>query len=534
MKYHLLISAVFAVLVACEKEPVTDQEPDPEEYDCSLQVSDSNLVVGTAERNDSLVFHLENRDSIIRPLSCFSDYAVDTAAWSMKLVYADSSEQFLPYFGSLEIHEDSIRVDPYDWAPLTAIVNFRIPYSRRVKIRVHGRDESIPDITHIFPEPGTDHSIPVYGLYADFHNNVTLSILDNQGTERAIRTVHIRPEPLGRIDCGPMTVTTDLYEDTLGLKFFLIQNTIYDSRGDIRWFSRYTGFKFFLLHDNLIAIQLYNDKGVPAPKVQDIRVMNLLGREVALYDVPNRNHHEIIEKTPGGNLLVATNSEPYHTTADDTEDAIVEIDRHTGEVARFWDLREIFDPTRPRIWTEMPNDWCHLNSIQYDSTDNTLLISSKLQYFISKIDYESGAIRWIFGNHENWKEPWQEYLLDPLNFDTSVHPDQDWTYAQHMARLTGDGNVIVYDNGRKRPDVDFTRIHEFRVDSLNGTVETIWTHDFDYSTRTMGSVQVLENDNVLIGHGERGILMEITREGGVVFEGKVKTYYRAYPVEFYQ
>ena len=71
---------------------------------------------------------------------------------------------------------------------------------------------------------------------------------------------------------------------------------------------------------------------------------------------------------------------------------IVELDRKSGSVVKEWNLREIFDPLRPRLWTESINDWCHLNSIQYDETDNSLLISSKLQCFISKIDYDTGEI----------------------------------------------------------------------------------------------------------------------------------------------
>jgi hypothetical protein len=331
-----------------------------------------------------------------------------------------------------------------------------------------------------------------------------------------------------------MEVNVNHYQDSLTPHFFLIHNAIYDDRGEVRWYTPYGASKYFPLHDHQIAMQIHGDKGNPVSEWEDIRVISLMGLQTGLYDVPNRNHHEIIEKTPGGNLLVATNAEPYYSTADDTEDAIVEIDRQSGEVVKFWDLREIFDPTRERLWTEMPNDWCHLNSIQYDSTDHTLLISSKLQYFIAKIDYETGAIRWIFGNHENWREPWQPYLLEPENFDTIIHPDRDWTYAQHMPRLTDEGNVIVYDNGRNRPGGDFTRAHEFRVDTARMTARTVWTHDFDYSTRALGSIHLHENKNVLIGHGEGGLLIEVTREGEVVFEGKVKNFYRAYPIELYQ
>lgn len=524
--------SVFILFAACEKE--TPPDPDPPVVDCPVNVSDSNMVIGISETSTLVIFQLENGEEISRPTSCLHSYQVDSSRWSVHLTYADMTEDSLPFFGQLEIHPDSIELNPYDRAPLTALVHFSLPYPRRARITVHGRDPDGIGLTHTFAEPDTLHAVPVYGLYGNYLNQVTIGIVDNNGTERCSSRIQIRTEPLGTLICGPMEVRVNNYKDSLTPHFYLIHNTIYDDRGDVRWYTSYGGSKFFPLHDHQVAIQLHGDKGIPISRWEDIRVISLLGEQTGLYDVPHRNHHEINEKTPGGNLLVATNAEPYFSTDDDTEDAIVEIDRQSGEVVKFWDLREIFDPTRERLWTEMPNDWCHLNSIQYDSTDHTLLISSKLQYFISKIDYETGAIKWIFGNHENWQEPWQPYLLEPVNFDTTSHPDRDWTYAQHMPRLTEEGNVIVYDNGRSRPGGDFTRAHEFRVDTAQMTVRTVWTHDFTYSTRALGSIFKHENKNVLIGHGEGGLLIEVTHEGEVLFEGKVKNFYRAYPIKLYQ
>jgi arylsulfate sulfotransferase len=313
----------------------------------------------------------------------------------------------------------------------------------------------------------------------------------------------------------------------------MANNAIFDTEGYVRWYSKFRGQKYYPIANGLIAIQLWGDRGEAVTVFEDIRVINLMGQQVQIFDVPNRLHHEINEKTPEGNLLVATNAQPYIDNSTDTEDMIAEIDRKAHIVVKTWDLRDIFDPTRTRLKTEKPNDWCHLNSIEYDVTDNTLLISSKLQYFVAKIDYETGEIKWIFGNHENWKEPWRKYLLTPTNFDTLVHPDRDWVYAQHMPRLTGDGNVIVYDNGRERPGGDFCRIHEFRVNETNMTVEKIWTHDFPFSTGSMGSVQICENGNVLVGHGARGVITEVTRENEVVFEAKLGKFYRTYSMQFY-
>jgi arylsulfate sulfotransferase len=218
---------------------------------------------------------------------------------------------------------------------------------------------------------------------------------------------------------------------------------------------------------------------------------------------------------------------------DDTEDMIIEIERLSGKVAKEWDLRNIFDPDRKRLWEEQKSDWCHLNSIQYDSSDNTLLISSKLQYFIAKIDYDTGDIKWILGNHENWEEPWQPYLLEPLNFDTTSNQDEDWPYAQHMPRLTADNTIMVYDNGGNRPGGNYTRAVEYKVDPESMTVERLWSFEMDEFASALGSVHVYEDNSVQVGHGLHGIVYEVDRNENLLFKASLKSYYRVYPIKLY-
>ena len=521
-------------LCGCKKEELSDL-PEPA-YGCKLHITDSNIIAGISRHQDSLIFILENQERIVRSTGCITECTIDTGNWAVNLVYENSAVQSLPFLGnSFVINEDSILINPYERAPLTALVKFNLPVPGRIKIKVHGRSEDSPDINHIFDDYKTSHVIPVFGLYADYDNTVTISVLDYFGNERISRNIHLQTEALSYVQSGDMEVNINKYAGEQKERFFSIQNAVYDAGGYIRWTCTEKGQKYFSLANHLMAIQLWGDKGDPAPEIIDIRIINMFGQRVDTFNVPNRNHHEISEKSPGGNLLVATNAEPYFDIDDDTEDAIVEIDRRTGEVIEMWDLRYIFDPTRERLRTEMPNDWCHLNSIEYDPSDNTLLISSRLQYFIAKIDYNTGQIKWIFGNHENWKEPWQEYLLTPLNFDTLTDPDHDWVYDQHMARLTENGNVLVYDNGKSRPGGAYTRALEFRVDEANMTVRKTWTYNSHFATRTMGSVHIFDNGNVLIGHGEKGNIIEVTREGEVVFDANMKKryFYRAYPFEFY-
>jgi arylsulfate sulfotransferase len=528
--------AILVMLAFCGCDQ-TEEElpiPDPPDFECQLHVSDSNIVVSVLEEQDSMIFLLENDQRIARSNGCFKSINVDASNWRVDIIHENNTLQSIPFLGnSLLIAKDSILLNPYGSAPLAALVKFTLPVRGRIMLTVHGIDEESPDITNTFDGFEYHHSIQVFGLYVDHENSVTLSVLDFFGNERISRDITIRTGPAGTIESGQMNVIVNEYTGNQKNRLFMANNAIFDPEGYVRWYSKLRGEKYYPIANGLIAIQLWGDRGNAVTAFEDIRIINMMGQQRNLLDVPNRLHHEINEKTPGGNLLVATNAQPYIDNSTDTEDMIAEINPITRAVVKTWDLREIFDPTRERLKTEKPNDWCHLNSIEYDSTDNTLLISSKLQYFVSKIDYETGAIKWIFGNHENWKESWRKYLLTPTNFDTLVEPDQDWVYAQHMPRLTKDGNVIVYDNGRNRPGVDFCRIHEFRVNETNMTVEKIWTHDFPYSTGSMGSVQVFEDGNVLVGHGARGEIIEVTRENVVVFEAKLGKYYRTYPMQFY-
>jgi len=536
--HKLLKPACLAVIgmlaiYGCDKTKDTPI-PDPPDFDCQLHVSDSNIVVSVLEEQDSVIFLLENEQRIALSNGCFKSVNVDASNWRVDIIHENNFVQSIPFLGNtLLIKNDSILLNPYNTAPLTALVNFTLPVRGRIRLTVDGINEESHDIVHTFDGFEYHHSIQVIGLYADYENRVNITVLDIFGNERISKEITIRTDPLGIIESGQMNVIVNKYTSNQKNRLFMVNNAIFDPEGYVRWYSKLRGEKYYPIANGLIAIQLWGDRGNAVTVFEDIRIINLMGQQIQLHDVPNRLHHEVNEKTPGGNLLVATNAQPYIDNTTDTEDMIAEIDRNSRLVIKTWDLREIFDPTRERLKTEKPNDWCHLNSIEYDPTDNTLLISSKLQYFVSKIDYETGAIKWIFGNHENWKESWHQYLLTPTNFDTLVEPDQDWVYAQHMPRLTKNGNVIVYDNGRKRPGVDFCRIHEFRVNETNMTVEKIWTHDFSFSTGSMGSIHVFEDDNVYVGHGARGEITEVTRDNEVVFEATLGKFYRSYPMQFY-
>ena len=61
----------------------------------------------------------------------------------------------------------------------------------------------------------------------------------------------------------------------------------------------------------------------------------------------------------------------------------------------------------------MTRDWAHANSIFYDASDDSIVLSFRHQDAVVKFSRESGELIWILGTHEGWKDPWKPYLLEP-------------------------------------------------------------------------------------------------------------------------
>ncbi len=528
MKFILFFFISIILVLSCSRE---SSEPVEE---CFFPELDENLyALGIEENSDTslLMVIMENKNILRIPVTCVEEYGIDSQKFTLNIKFLDGREKNIPYLGLPDVFIPDIEVNPSGYAPLTASLRFKLSLPRKVSISVEGKNEQSAEIYQVF-EADSIHEIPVLGLYGNYDNVLNLSILNNNNIPIFTRKINIPVNAYKRVQSGEMTVVTNQYNESQKNRMFLLQNAIYDGAGDVRWMTTHTGNKFHKISGNKIAIQVHPDRGSETHG-PDIRIIDIMGYTIDSFFVPNRVHHEIIEKNPGGNLLVATNAQPYNSIEDDTEDMIVEIDRSTGEIVAKWDMNDIFDPERNRLWIEQVNDWFHLNSIQYDSSDNTLLISSKLQYFISKIDYSTGEIKWILGDHENWKEPWKEYLLAPLNFDSTIHPDNDWPYSQHMPRITKNGTILVYDNGGGRPGGNLTRAVEYRVDPESMTVEKIWSYELDEFTSALGSIYRYEDNTIQIGHGNPGKFYEISYEGDIIFESFLYSYYRAYPITLY-
>jgi hypothetical protein len=84
--------------------------------------------------------------------------------------------------------------------------------------------------------------------------------------------------------------------------------------------------------------------------------------------------------------------------------------------------------------------------------------------------------------------------------------------GQHDATQLDDGHLLIFDNGSRRGSS-----RALEMDPTTG--EIVWTYDApDLFSRLRGGAQALPNGNVLITESDRGHVIEVTREGELVWE----------------
>jgi len=311
------------------------------------------------------------------------------------------------------IDNPNVILDPYGVSPLTALVVFQTSDLSTATVTVKGKDGD-DDIVNTFL-PSKLHILPIYGLYPNYENTVTISSSDEENTF-TIKTAEL-PKDIKN--------ATDVNKDNNGSEFYfttsLKGNPIgYDKKGNVRWyltkkykweFNRLSNGHILLGNDNLISTPYYS---------MGLVEMDMLGKIYFEYNLPGGYHHDVYELS-NGNLLVASNNFEGGTV----EDYIVELDRNTGKIVKTIDLYKLLPVSDD-------NDWFKLNSLVYDAKTNSITVSGDAKNMLVNVDYASGEINWIIANDINKK--YKKYLLNS---------DNDIMYPTNPSSLvlTDEGNI---------------------------------------------------------------------------------------------
>lgn len=324
----------------------------------------------------------------------------------------------------------------------------------------------------------------------------------------------------------------------------LQKNVIVDTQGEIRWYMKtekiydpetiYQAGIMMGFHQN-------EDGALSWGYGQRYVKYDLLGRKIFNRRLPANYSDFSHAMMPGenGNYFLRVASADYRrpdqTRIRTVRDVVIEVDPD-GMVADEWRLFEILDPNRKIVLksidqgavclnvdatksgqtltaeqlakldaknafgdiagTGAGRNWAHVNSVDYDGTDDSIIISSRHQSAVVKIGRDK-QVRWILAAPNGWRGDLKEKVLTPIDHNGQpikcslgrCEGDFDWTWTQHTAwkiDQMSHGDIVyvsVFDNGDGRgfvqpenPRDKYSRAVVYKIDQKAMTVEQVWSY----------------------------------------------------------
>ncbi|HEX4402500.1 MAG TPA: arylsulfotransferase family protein [Galbitalea sp.] len=193
---------------------------------------------------------------------------------------------------------------------------------------------------------------------------------------------------------------------------------------------------------------------------------------------------------------------------------IQEVDIRTGAVLLSWSALDHVPVAETYADVKDPGDGLgktpttgfdayHLNSIDYDKDGTTLYISGRHTHTIYAIDRKTGAVKWRMGGKKS---------------DFAIDKNAQFAWQHHVRKRT-DGIFTVFNNhSRTSTDPVTSSGLLLNVDEASRTVSLQRSFDHGILSTAQGSVQPLENGNVLIGWGGNPVITEYTGDGKLVYK----------------
>ena len=305
-------------------------------------------------------------------------------------------------------------------------------------------------------------------------------------------------------------------------------NAIIDTTGEIRWYmdpAKIYDFDNIYKAGIMMGFRQNKDGAFTWGYGQRYVKYDLMGREVwnrRLPDGYNDFSHAMDAMQNGHYLLRVASSDhllPNGKHVRTVRDIVIEVDEN-GQVVDEWRLFDILDAYRDNVLKVLDqgavclnidasqagktlsaedlakmddNDhfgdivgsgpgrnWLHVNSVDYDPTDDSIIISSRHQSAIIKIGRDK-KVKWIMGSPEGWKGDFAKKVLTPEISQISVH-------APLVAAKAKAGQFIIL-----RVDADGERIPLTisSADTENGTITVIFQK---VGATTMALDQLQEGD----------------------------------------
>lgn len=462
-----------------------------------------------------------------------------------------------------------VKVNPYGTSPLTALMIFKTDQAARVTYTVVGKTDNT-SITNTVKGYKTTHQVPIVGLYANYSNQVQVTLTYKDGTtEQKTFTIKTGKLPKNLRQTKITVSKSNKSKMQIGNNELTYINKTseepfaVDADGNIRWYSTlYSRHTFVQLSNGHLLIQNRTNGNKGSYNV--LSETDYLGRIYRRYRFSDKLgkssleqyitavHHDALE-LPNHNLLVTISGGDKYA-----EDVIAEIDYKTGKTVKVIDFKKLLPSSMYRNYSSTTTkggkiDWLHMNSLYYDQKTGNLLVSARNQDITMSINYKSGKINWIYSGKKksSWPKKYRSKLLTPAKGTTITGGQHDLTL---LSSKNGKLKVLLYDNnidvtnGNAKTSGKYSQAVQYTIDTKKKTIKQTWSYGKslgkDNFTRVIGSAQRLSNGNTLIDFGykhdgSQSNIIEVDKNNNQVFNLTIsssktdRTYvYRAYRVKF--
>ena len=371
------------------------------------------------------------------------------------------------------------------------------------------------------------------------------------------------------------------------------QNAVIDTAGDVRWYMFVSPIydpENIYKSGIMMGFHQADDGFLTFGYGQRYAKYDLMGREVFNRRLPAgyADFSHAMDPAQNGHYFLRVSSADYrrpdgkrvHTV----RDVILEVDQNGCAVDDFR-LFDILDPYRDNVIKAMDQgavclnvdasksgqtlsaeelakmdtnnqfgdiagvgpgrNWAHVNSVDYDPSDDSIIISSRHQSALMKIGRDK-EVKWILAPSEGWKNGLEKKLLKPVDKDGrplkcsstgDCEGGFDFTYTQHAAwpRASKNGTIVVFDNGQVRhyeqpalPEMNYSRVVEYKIDPKTMTVKQTWAYGKDrgyesFAPITSNAAYQADKDTMFGFYGSVGLFDQTKGTIGRLQEVDYKT-----------
>lgn len=375
----------------------------------------------------------------------------------------------------------------------------------------------------------------------------------------------------------------------------LPSNAIIDTKGEIRWYLRPDAIydpSSVWKSGSMMGFEQGSDGKLTWGFGQRYVKYDIMGREIWNRVLP-RNYIDFthaMDAAQNGHYFLKVGSADTRRTdgkrVRTIRDVIVEVDEN-GSVVDEWRLFDILDPWRSDVLKAMDQgavclnvdlkkaghtlsqdeldkmdnsdefgditgtgsgrNWAHVNSVDYDPSDDSIILSVRNQSAVVKIGRDK-KVKWILAAPQGWNKKLASKLLVPVDSRgkkltcdevSCSGTDFDWTWTQHSAwrvDAKSDKNVIyvsVFDNGDGRgmeqpalPSMKYSRGVIYKIDQKKMTVEQVWEYGKEqgsafYSPITSMTQYQDDKKSVLVYSASIGLLEKPALSNGKAAPRKI-------------